>query len=188
MAMNNPSPSNTLPNHIQRQKGANKKIKELYESDCRVDFDKVAEPIIWAKEYDHFFKIVENLQKDEIFSIDYLTDLTAYDNVDHLDGPTRFVLVYQLFSLKNKIRVRIKMPIDENQDAISITNIYPAANWMEREVFDMFGIKFKGHPDLRRILMDERFQGHPLRKEYKIKDRQPFPDNMKINLERKPYP
>jgi NADH-quinone oxidoreductase subunit C len=91
-------------------------------------------------------------------------------------------MVYNLYSLEKHIRVRVKALVAENEQVPSITDLWPGANWFEREVFDMFGISFPGHPNLRRILMDERFTGHPLRKEYPIKQREPFKDNIRIHL------
>ena len=87
-----------------------------------------------------------------------------------------------MYSTTCHTRVRIKLAIDENEEALSVTDLFAGANWLEREAYDMFGIVFKGHPNLRRILMDERFSGHPLRKEYPIKQREPFKDNIRIHL------
>ena len=119
---------------------------------------------------------------DDVFKMDFLSDLTAYDNKDHEDGQKRFVLVYQQYSTTLHVRVRIKCLLNEDEQALTITDVFTGANWLEREVFDMFGITFKGHPNMRRILMDERFTGHPLRKEYPIKQREPFQDNIAFHL------
>lgn len=109
------------------------------------------------------------LLKEE-FHFDMLADLTA---VDYLGQQPRFEIVYHLNSLQQNIRLRVKAGVDENEEVDSVTALWPIANWLEREVWDMFGIRFKNHPDLRRILMYEEFQGHPLRKDYPINKRQP---------------
>lgn len=96
---------------------------------------------------------------------DYLVDITA---VDYPERSERFELVYILYSFSRNQRVRIKTSIPEGYRPLSATRVHPTANWLEREVFDMFGIEFEGHPDLRRILMPEEWQGHPLRKDYSI--------------------
>jgi NADH/F420H2 dehydrogenase subunit C len=116
------------------------------------------------------------------FGFNLLIDLTAYDNEDRVDGPKRFIVVYQLLNLANKQRVRVKLPVDLQEEIMTLTSIFEAANWLEREVYDMYGIIFKSHPNLKRILMDERFAGHPLRKEYPIKQREPFADSSPIKL------
>ena len=94
-----------------------------------------------------------------------LIDITA---VDYPENERRFKLVYLLLSHEFNLRINIEYFIKENDIAKSITSIFPAANWMEREVFDMYGIKFKDHPDLRRILTDYNFVGHPLRKDFPL--------------------
>jgi NADH-quinone oxidoreductase subunit C len=158
------------------------RLQEKYSKERKIEFDKLGEPIIWAKNVDDAKMLVKQFMLDETIKIDFLSDLTAYDNEDGEDGDKRFVLVYQLFSLELHIRVRVKCLVDLNEEAISITDLFLGANWLEREVFDMYGIKFKNHPNLRRILMDERFTGHPLRKEYPIKQREPFKDNVEFHL------
>ncbi|OFZ13208.1 MAG: NADH dehydrogenase (quinone) subunit D [Bdellovibrionales bacterium GWA2_49_15] len=140
------------------------------------------EPILWSTSATDAFNLMKQLQSDELLNFDYLTDITAYDNVDGQDGPKRFVVVYQLFSTKTQTRLRIKLAIDPMETPESLTPLWPGANWLEREVYDMFGVKFKGHPNLRRILMDERFTGFPLRKEYPLKQREQFPDNVPLHL------
>ena len=94
-----------------------------------------------------------------------LIDITA---VDYPEKEKRFKVVYLLLSHENNLRISINMNIDEKTPVPSITKIFPAANWMEREVFDMYGISFKDHPDLRRILTDYGFEGYPLRKDFPL--------------------
>ncbi len=88
---------------------------------------------------------------------------------------SRFTVVYHFFSIAHKHRLRLVVPVDEADTEVdSLTSLWPGANWLEREVWDMFGIRFRGHPDLKRILMYEGFEGHPLRKDYPVKKRQPL--------------
>ena len=94
-----------------------------------------------------------------------LVDITA---VDYPKKEKRFEIVYLLLSHENNLRLIIKTNIDEKETVPSITKIFPSANWMEREIFDMYGIKFNNHPDLRRILTDYGFEGHPLRKDFPL--------------------
>jgi len=97
---------------------------------------------------------------------DYLVDITA---VDWPKRQARFDIVYILYSLSRNERLRIKTQIADGFRPASATSVHPAANWLEREIFDMFGIEFAGHPDLRRILMPDGWNGHPLRKDYPIR-------------------
>jgi len=104
-----------------------------------------------------------------------LTDLTALDYLGKREE--RFMMVYLLYSIPNKDRLRIKTPVAETDCRIpTACNVWKTANWLEREVFDLFGIKFDGHPDLRRILMTDDWIGHPLRKDYPLQgpDREPY--------------
>ena len=94
-----------------------------------------------------------------------LIDITA---VDYPQNEKRFKIVYLLLSHEKNLRIIINTKIDEKTTVPSITKIFPSANWMEREVFDMYGISFKDHPDLRRILTDYGFKGHPLRKDFPL--------------------
>ena len=108
---------------------------------------------------------------------DMLMDLTAVDYSKfpgREDGP-RFEVVYHLYSVGHNHRLRVKVRVDEDDAVVpSAVPLWPIANWFEREVWDMFGIRFEGHPDLRRLLMYEEFVGHPLRKDYPINRRQPL--------------
>lgn len=108
------------------------------------------------------------------FEYDFLSDITATDE----EASPRFHVVYQLYSWSKFWRFRLKVAVDEGQDVPTACGVWPAANWAEREVWDMFGVKFAGHPDLRRILMDERWVGHPLRKDYPLKGYQLFTEPM----------
>jgi NADH/F420H2 dehydrogenase subunit C len=94
-----------------------------------------------------------------------LMDVTAVDFIDH---PLRFEIVYNLLSLRYNTRIRVKTRIDEFTPISSVTSVYSCAAWWEREVWDMFGVFFSLHPDLRRILTDYGFQGHPLRKDFPL--------------------
>ncbi|MGH2396571.1 MAG: NADH-quinone oxidoreductase subunit C [bacterium] len=90
-------------------------------------------------------------------------------------GPARFVVVYHFFSLPLKHRLRLEISVDEaDAEVDSLTSLWAGADWLEREVWDMFGIRFRGHPNLKRILMYEEFVGHPLRKDYPVNKRQPL--------------
>src|SRR6266850_6835130 len=114
------------------------------------------------------------LKEDPELDYNFLMDLTAVDAL-HLNKKPRFEVVYHFFSLSHKHRVRIKVPAGgKNPEVDSIVKLWPGADWYEREVWDMFGIKFRGHPNLKRILMYEEFEGHPLRKDYPIRRRQPL--------------
>ncbi|WP_299814228.1 NADH-quinone oxidoreductase subunit C [uncultured Jannaschia sp.] len=107
--------------------------------------------------------LVEFLKTDEQCRFASLVDITA---IDYPGDDRRFCLVYHFLSMYRNQRIRLKAYAREDEILPSITGIYPAANWFEREVFDMFGILFSGHPDLRRILTDYGFRGHPLRKDF----------------------
>jgi NADH-quinone oxidoreductase subunit C len=117
-------------------------------------------------------RICTFLRDDESLLYNFMMDLTA---VDYLGEEQRFEVVYHLYSLKYNRRVRIKARVSEADCSIdSIVPVWICANWFEREVFDLYGIAFNGHPEMRRILLYEGFEGHPLRKDYPIKKRQPL--------------
>ena len=100
-----------------------------------------------------------------------LLDLTC---VDYKDQKPRFEMVYHLFSLSRNQRLRIKTRLSEDDLIIdSLTSLWKNANWLEREIYDLFGVRFNGHPDLRRIFMYDGFEGYPLRKDYPLRKRQP---------------
>jgi NADH-quinone oxidoreductase subunit C len=152
---------------------------------------------------DFLLELARFLKEDPGLRMNYLMDITAVDysafgkrpspaffsssgvavslspqipDEDPWPGPpARFAVVYHFFSTAHKHRLRVVITLDEEASEVdSLTSLWPGANWLEREVWDMFGIGFRGHPDLKRILMYEGFEGHPLRKDFPVKKRQPL--------------
>jgi NADH-quinone oxidoreductase subunit C len=109
--------------------------------------------------------VLTKLRDDNHAAFTQLSDLTA---VDYPERPVRFEMVYQLLSISNNMRLRILAGVAEGQSVPSVSGVFSAANWAEREAWDMFGIFFAGHPDLRRLLTDYGFEGHPLRKDFPL--------------------
>jgi NADH-quinone oxidoreductase subunit C len=115
----------------------------------------------------HIVQFAQHLRDHADCAFDYLSDLTATDWPPRT-AEGRFDVVYMLYSTRHRHRVRLKVKVGEDQPLASVCGIWAAANWFEREVFDMFGVNFTGHPDRRRILMPEDWQGHPQRKDYPL--------------------
>lgn len=123
--------------------------------------------------------VAQFLKEAPELDFSFLMDLTAVDYLFFAGGRVkkefRFEVVYHFYSLKHNHRLRLKVPVDENDPQVeTLTDLWPSANWYEREVWDMFGIRFRGHPNLKRILMYEEFKGHALRKDYPFNKRQPL--------------
>jgi NADH-quinone oxidoreductase subunit C len=117
-------------------------------------------------------KILAYLRDEPRLRFNVLVDLTA---VDYLGRTPRFEVVYQLLSIPANVRMCVKVRVDGPDPTVdSVADLWGIANWYEREVWDMFGVRFAGHPDLKRILLYEEFEGHPLRKDYPIRKRQPL--------------
>lgn len=114
------------------------------------------------------FSVLQSLKEKHHYA--FLTDYTATDE----EEAPRFFLVVHLMNVENKARIRIKWRVAENETFPTLIPLWEGANWAEREIYDMFGIQFDGHPDLRRILMDMRWEGHPLRKDYPLRGYQVF--------------
>ena len=114
---------------------------------------------------DSLLDVVIFLKKNNSTKFRQLIDITA---VDYIGSDNRFKMIYLFLSHEYNLRINLSFKINENEKVNSLTKIFPSANWMEREVFDMYGIKFNDHPDLRRILTDYGFSGHPLRKDFPI--------------------
>ena len=110
--------------------------------------------------------VLRHLRDAPDASFDLLSDLTATDWPPRAEG--RFDVIYCLYSTRHRHRVRVKVKVADRQPLASVTSVWPGANWLEREVYDMFGVNFTGHPDRRRILMPEDWQGFPQRKDYPL--------------------
>ncbi len=136
---------------------------ELKRPDCVMSWAVAQGELTMTVTRGSFLSFVEFLRADATCRFSTLVDITA---VDHPERPQRFDVVYHFLSMYRNHRVRLKMAVREDEMVPSITPVHPSANWFEREVFDMFGILFSGHPDLRRILTDYGFRGHPLRKDF----------------------
>jgi len=138
--------------------------------------DKFSETIGEAQEFigqlsvrverDRIVEVCEFLRDDAETQFNYLSDVTCVHYPDRLDAP--FEMVYNLFSIPRNERVRLKVGTNANESVESVTSVWPSANWLEREVYDLFGIQFAGHPDLRRLLLPPDWDGYPLRKDYPL--------------------
>jgi NADH-quinone oxidoreductase subunit C len=117
-------------------------------------------------EPDRIVEVCNFLRDDPETSFNYLSDLTCVHYPMRQEAPLE--IVYNLYSIRRNERVRLKVSITESSGVDSVTDVWPAANWMEREVYDLFGVNFKNHPDLRRILLPPDWEGHPLRKDYPL--------------------
>lgn len=121
---------------------------------------------------DRLVEMVTFLRDDPALAFELLSDVTAVDYLGVKEP--RFEVVYHFYSVSKNHRLRVKVPLEEREPSLpSVVALYKSALWMEREVFDLYGIVFEGHPDLRRILMYPEFEGHPLRKDYEMEHRQP---------------
>lgn len=144
---------------------------------------------------DKILDFLAGARREEGFEYNFLADLTAYDfappveeildyglgNVRSEAVNFRFYVVYQLLSMQNKDRIRVRVPLKEGEEIPTAVGLWLSANWLEREIFDLYGIRFKGHPNLRRIMLDDRWVGHPLRKDYPIKRYQRFEDSLEMS-------
>ncbi len=144
--------------------------------------EKFASSVIDVKEFRG--EVTVTVKKEDVIEIckflkenlqyNLLTDVTA---VDYFGKDPRFMVVYNLYSIPNKDRLRLKAPVAESDATVdSVVPVWTTANWLEREVYDLFGITFRNHPDLRRILMTDDWVGHPLRKDYPLQGpgREPY--------------
>ena len=145
-------------------KDLEKKINSGLTTNIKSSKIKFNQLVIYS-EIENIFEVISFLKNNEKCVFKQLIDITA---VDYPKREKRFQLVYLLLSHENNKRIIINSDLGEDTKVQSITNIFPAANWMEREVFDMYGILFKEHPDLRRILTDYEFEGYPLRKDFPL--------------------
>jgi NADH-quinone oxidoreductase subunit C len=147
------------------------KLKGKFESSI-IDVKEFRGEVTVTVNKEKIVEICRFLKTDLAYNL--LTDVTA---VDYMGSEPRFMMVYNLYSIPNKDRLRIKAPVAEADSTIdTVTTVWQTANWLEREAYDLFGITFTGHPDLRRILMTDDWVGHPLRKDYPLQgpDREPY--------------
>jgi NADH-quinone oxidoreductase subunit C len=134
--------------------------------------------IVYVKK-ESIVPVLQFLKTEPGFEYGFLADITATDE----ESDPRFEVVYNLFSPTLFSRIRIKVRVAEGAEVPTAISVWAGANWAEREVWDMFGVRFAGHPNLRRILMDERWAGHPLRKDYPLKGYQIFTEPSQIHPE-----
>jgi NADH-quinone oxidoreductase subunit C len=143
------------------------RLSELL-TDPILDSVESADCLTLAVARERLLEVLAALRDDSQLAFGHLSDLTAVDFLD-MDREPRFDVVYHLLSRPLKRRLRLRAPVDEDDPTVpSVTGLYPTADWLEREANDMFGIGFAGHPDPRRILLPDDFQGHPLRKDFPI--------------------
>jgi len=136
---------------------------EVKRADCVLAWDVSHSELNVDVALNNIVGLIEFLKAEPTCRFSTLVDITA---VDYPERAKRFDVVYHLLSMYQNQRIRLRVAIREEDMVPSITDVHPSANWFEREVFDMFGILFSGHPDLRRILTDYGFRGHPLRKDF----------------------
>ena len=144
------------------------KLEKLINSELssKINYSSIAnEELMIETGEDNITDVIQFLKSNEECKFKQLIDIAG---VDYPDNEKRFELVYLLLSHEKNLRVKILIKIQMDQAINTLTKIFPSANWMEREVFDMYGVKFKNHPDLRRILTDYGFKGHPLRKDFPL--------------------
>ena len=143
-------------------------LKSLIENNKELKIDKIElihDNLILFSSTDNLIYNINILKRDNNFKFRQLIDILG---IDYPQKEKRFEIVYLFLSHENNFRISVKINIDEHEIVPTLTNIFPSANWQEREVFDMFGIKFADHPDLRRILTDYEFEGYPLRKDFPL--------------------
>ena len=139
----------------------------LETTDFRGDDTAIVAPADWLE-------VAQFLRSDRQCAINQFTDMTAVDYPEREPELPRFDVVFLGRSMEHRHRIRLKTRVEDGQSLASLFPVWAGADWAEREIFDMFGIRFDGHPDLRRILMYEEFVGHPLRKDYPIDRTQPL--------------
>ena len=151
--------------------GNNEYIRDIFKliksllNFCRYDLKILKDEISLSCSSKDLNKILLFLRDNPSLSMECLTDIAA---VDFPENSSRFLLVYNLLSISKNFRLKVKVKLSDGESISSINEIYSCADWCEREIWDLFGIRFKDHPDLRRLLTDYDFQGHPLRKDFPL--------------------
>ena len=159
-----------IARRVERERRLTGRLTEWLGSDL-VSHEEFREQQIVVVKFDRLLAAL-GFCKEQL-GFDTLTDLTAYDTLTMSgEHPERFVVVYQLTNLDQEARLRVKAYVNEDEPVVpTASTIWAAANWAEREVYDMYGIEFEGHPNLIRILMPQEFSGFPLRKDYPLRGR-----------------
>lgn len=156
-------------------KGTSSELLEVLQRECGdLLEDGVVErgDVVVSVDPQNLAKLLTSCKNSSSLGFNFLSDITAVDWMD--DREQRFEVVYQLLSLSKLWRLTVRVPVSEGKPEVdSVVSLWAGASFLEREVWDMFGIRFVGHPDLRRILMYEEFVGHPLRKDYPVQGKQP---------------
>ena len=149
------------------------KKKELLIDFVKDNFrDAVLDTVVFRDEVTHLVErsalgaICNFLKTDPRLKMNYMVDVIG---VDHYPETPRFGVVYHLYSISRKLRLRLKVRVGEGETVPTVTSVWPGADWPEREAYDMFGIVFEGHPDLRRIYLAPDWEGYPLRKDYPLR-------------------
>ena len=141
------------------------KLKDQFK-DIEFEFTEFRDELTIKFPKEHIVNVCRYLKTDADMQFAICSDITA---IDWAKRKNRFTVVYNLFSLKNNFRHRLKVDVDESDCSIdTVSSVWKGANWQERETYDMYGIKFNNHPDLRRIYMPEDFEYHPLRKDFPL--------------------
>jgi NADH-quinone oxidoreductase subunit C len=141
------------------------KLKENF-PDIEFEISDYKEELTIKLDKKRIVDVCKFLKEDPDLQFNYCSDVTA---VDWAKRKNRFTVVYNIFSLNNSFRLRLKSDVDESDCAIdSVSSVWGSANWQERETYDMYGIKFNNHPDLRRMYMPEEFEHHPLKKDFPL--------------------
>ena len=150
----------TLKNIIELEKIVNSELTSKVDNSV-INYGELLIEI----KVEELINVINFLKSNDLCKFRQLIDIAG---IDYPEEEKRFKLIYLLLSHENNLRIKISINFEMTKQIPSITKIFPSANWMEREVFDMYGIKFKNHPDLRRILTDYNFKGHPLRKDFPL--------------------
>ena len=173
--VSNPDPGGEVTDEAQ-QPLVIQKVQEKY-PDAILDVSDARGELTITVCKNVIYELMTLLKNDVELAYNFLADVTAVDYSLMEDvliryDYARFMVIYHLLSTENKERLRVKVPVHEKELSIpSMASIWKAANWLERETYDMFGINFENHPDLRRILMPDDYQGYPLRKDYPLRGR-----------------
>lgn len=159
-------------------------IKEQLEKDRPDDFiflDIIHNDLVGMVKKERLIELCKFLRSNANLQFVFLSMITAADYLDRRE--IRFEVVYSLYSITQHHRIMLKVAVDEDEDIPSLTVLWDTANWQEREVYDMFGIKFSGHPDLTRILMDDDWIGYPQRKDFPLTYEKPEFSYNRDNIE-----